>query len=141
MAGRRSRKSGTGPTGSRSSSTWLYRWHSLVPDHIYFGDAGMPAEHAFYRNEALLEGGLRQAFEGAASHRAGHIGLFNTPGHLMRTEAGSLRMARTAQLAGFNDYREAFNFPRLTRFEQYSSDPLIVEGLRNVYGSVDNVEL
>ena len=119
----------------------LYRWHSLVPDHVYFGDAGMPAAHAFYRNEALLEGGLRQAFEGAARHRAGHIGLFNTPGHLLRTEAGSLRMARTAQLAGFNDYREAFNFPRVTRFEQISSDPLIVEGLRNVYGSVDNVEL
>jgi prostaglandin-endoperoxide synthase 2 len=119
----------------------LYRWHSLVPDSVYFGSAAMPAGKAFYRNEALLEGGLRLAFEGAASHRAGHIGLLNTPGHLMRTEAGSLHMARTAQLASFNDYRDAFGFPRVTRFEQISSDPHIVEGLRNVYGRVENVEL
>jgi prostaglandin-endoperoxide synthase 2 len=119
----------------------LYRWHSLVPDHVFFGNLEMTAAEAFYRNEPLLESGLGLAFEGAASHRAGHIGLFNTPGHLMRTEAGSLHMARTAQLASFNDYRDAFNFPRLTRFEQLSSDPLIVQELHKVYGRVDNVEL
>ena len=118
----------------------LYRWHSLVPDHVDFGNLEMPAGEAFYRNEPLLDAGLRRAFEGATRHRAGHIGLFNTPDHLMRTEGGSLRMGRTAQLASFNDYREAFNFPRVTRFEQISSDPLIVEGLRNVYGRVENVE-
>ena len=71
----------------------------------------------------------------------GHIGLFDTPSHLMRTEAGGLHMARTAQLASLNDYREAFSFPRVTQFEQISSDPLIVEGLRNVSGRVDNIEL
>ena len=119
----------------------LYRWHSLVPDYVYFGDTRMPSAAAFYRNQPLIEGGLAAAFGGASSHRAGHIGLFNTPDHLMRTEAGSLRMARTAQLAGFNDYREAFSFPRVAQFEQISSDPLVVEGLRNVYGRVDNVEL
>lgn len=119
----------------------LYRWHSLVPDDVYFGDTPMPAPLAFYRNEPLLEGGLRCAFEGASNHRAGHIGLFNTPAHLMRTEAASLRMARLAQLASFNDYRDEFGFPRMTQFEQLSSDPLVVEGLRNVYGRVDNVEL
>lgn len=119
----------------------LYRWHSLVPDHVYFGDTQMPAPKAFYRNAPLLEGGLGGAFEGASNHRAGHIGLLNTPTHLMRTEAGSLRMARMAQLASFNDYRDEFGFPRMTRFEQISSDPLIVEGLRNVYGRVDNIEL
>ena len=119
----------------------LYRWHSLVPDHVYFGDKEMPAGKAFYLNEPLIDGGLRLAFEGAASHRAGHIGLLNTPDHLMRTEAASLRMARMAQLASFNDYREAFRFPRVTQFEQISSDQRIVEGLRNVYGRVDNVEL
>lgn len=119
----------------------LYRWHSLVPDDVYFGGIAMPAEQAFYRNAPLLEGGLRLAFDGATRHRAGHIGLFNTPRHLMHTEGASLRMARMAQLASFNDYREAFHFPRVTRFEQISSDPLIVEGLRKVYKRVDDIEL
>ena len=119
----------------------LYRWHSLVPDHVYFGDQQMDAGKAFYLNQPLLDNGLGLAFAGASSHRAGHIGLFNTPGHLMRTEAGSLHMARMAQLASFNDYRDAFHFPRMTRFEQISSDPLIIEGLQKVYGRVDNIEL
>jgi heme peroxidase len=101
----------------------------------------VPSDLAFYRNKLLLDAGMRKALQGAASHRAGHIGLFNTPEHLMRTEKGSLMMARMANLASYNDYRQAFKFPRATRFEQISSDPRVVEGLKATYGRVDNIEL
>jgi prostaglandin-endoperoxide synthase 2 len=119
----------------------LYRWHALVPDYVYFGDAAMPSAEAFYRNQPLLEAGMRTALEGATRHRAGHIGLFNTPDHLIRTEKASVMMARMANLASYNDYRDAYKFPRATQFEQISSDPRVVKGLRDVYGRVDNVEL
>lgn len=119
----------------------LYRWHSLVPDYVYFGDTAIPSGKAFYENQPLLSAGMRVALEGATCHRAGHIGLFNTPEHLMRTEKGSLAMARMARLASYNDYREAFKFPRATKFEQISSDERVVEGLETVYRRVDNVEL
>lgn len=119
----------------------LYRWHSLVPDRVYFGDHAEPSERAFYRNRLLLDGGLRAAYEGASAHRAGMVGLLNTPRHLWHTEKASLNMARNACLAPYNDYREAFKFPRVTDVSQISSDPLIQKGLMDVYGDVNNIEL
>jgi prostaglandin-endoperoxide synthase 2 len=35
---------------------------------------------------------------------------------------------------------EAAKFPRVTRFEQISANPRVVEALRRVYGHVDNIE-
>lgn len=47
---------------------------------------------------------------------------------------------RANGLATYNDYRELVQFPRVTRFEQISGDPRVVNALRKVYGHVDNIE-
>jgi prostaglandin-endoperoxide synthase 2 len=55
-------------------------------------------------------------------------------------ERASIQQGRDNQLARYNDYRAIMHYPRVTRFEQISSDPLVVSELRRVYGEVDNVE-
>ena len=59
---------------------------------------------------------------------------------LRDTEARSVQQGRTNRLASYNDYRECAHYPRVTRFEQISGDPLVVEALRRIYGQVDRVE-
>jgi prostaglandin-endoperoxide synthase 2 len=49
-------------------------------------------------------------------------------------------MGRDMQLAGYNDYREAFGFPRVTAFDQISGDPKRQYRLQELYGDVDRIE-
>jgi prostaglandin-endoperoxide synthase 2 len=53
----------------------------------------------------------------------------------------SINEARAVQLASYNDYREYAKFPRVTDFDQISGDPAVQAGLRELYGSVDRIEL
>jgi prostaglandin-endoperoxide synthase 2 len=120
----------------------LYRWHSLVPDRIWFGDTEVAGAETGFANHLLIEHGLQAAFAGASRHRAGEIGLFNTPPYLVdRTEKPSIELARKARLASYNEYRTRFNFPRVTHVNQISSRPEVRDALTAVYRSVDDIEL
>jgi prostaglandin-endoperoxide synthase 2 len=55
-------------------------------------------------------------------------------------EAASIQQGRDNRLASYNDYRALFKYPRVTRFEQISSDPLVVSELRRIYSDVDRIE-
>lgn len=119
----------------------LYRWHCLVPEKIYFDGIEVPAEEASYNNDLLLNAGIRNALLGATNHQAGEVGLFNTPEHLLHTETASLKLAREARLATYNEYREWCKIPKATRFNQISSNPAVCDGLSKLYRNVDCMEL
>jgi prostaglandin-endoperoxide synthase 2 len=53
----------------------------------------------------------------------------------------SIQLGRRARLRSYNDYRELLEFPRLTSFDQLSSDERVQKELQRLYGHIDNVEL
>jgi prostaglandin-endoperoxide synthase 2 len=55
-------------------------------------------------------------------------------------EVASVKQGRDNRLASYNAYRVNAKYPAVTRFEQISSDPAVVEGLRRIYGHVDRIE-
>lgn len=125
----------------------VYRWHSLLPDEVAFvKDAAtvdsVPVGATLFRNDLLLKHGLGPAFAGAASQPAGEIGLFNTPDFLNAdADLPSVTMGRTARLATYNDYRELCGFERVTSVNQISSSQDVRDGLMDLYGDVNRIEL
>jgi heme peroxidase len=120
----------------------LYRWHSLIPCELMVGSQTLPLEQTVFRTKDLLgTHGLAALIDSASRQRAGRIGLRNTSEMLLyRTELPSIQAGREVRLRGYNDYREACGFGRASSFEDISSDPVTRAALREVYGSVDEVE-
>jgi prostaglandin-endoperoxide synthase 2 len=120
----------------------LYRWHSLIPCELMVGSQTLPLEQTVFRTKDLLgTHGLAALVDSASRQRAGRIGLRNTSEMLLyRTELPSIQAGREVRLRGYNDYREACGFRRAGSFEDISSDPVTRAALREVYGSVDEVE-
>ncbi len=118
----------------------LYRWHSLVPKQARWGASTVEMAALRFDNRPLLTDGLVTALESASRSKAWRIGLFNTAPMLEAVERASIQQGRDNQLARYNDYRAAMKYPRVTRFEQISGDPLVVAELRRVYGDVDRIE-
>lgn len=118
----------------------LYRWHSLVPERVSWAGRLRPVADMRLDNQPLLQAGLGAAFDEASRTKAWRVGLFNTADFLLPAERASIEQGRDNQLATYNDYRAAMGYPRVTRFEQISGDPRVVDGLRRVYGDVDRVE-
>jgi prostaglandin-endoperoxide synthase 2 len=118
----------------------LYRWHSLVPEQTEWNEQVLPMEELLFDHSLLLRDGLGRGFDSASRSRSWQLGLFNTAAFLHQVEADSIAQGRQNNLATYNDYRKAMRYPRVTRFEQISSDPRVVEGLRRVYGGVEEIE-
>ena len=53
----------------------------------------------------------------------------------------SIHLGRAAKLRSYNDYRELCKYPRVTNFNQISSDEKVQKELQRLYGHVDNIEL
>ena len=119
----------------------LYRWHSLIPTTIEIGEEKLPLEQTLNTTRHLTELGLGRLFDSASRQPAGRVGLFNTH-HWFRSRAEmpSIRHGRTAELGSYNDYRAHCGFPRVTRFEQISSDACVRDGLQSLYGDVNRIE-
>ena len=119
----------------------LYRWHGLTPTMVKLpGGRQVPCEETVLNNTELLNHGLGAMIEAASKQPAGDIGLFNTPEFLLWVEQVGIQMGRDMQLASYNDYREAFGFPRVTDFNQISGDPKRQYRLEELYGDVDRIE-
>lgn len=118
----------------------LYRWHSLIPSEVSWQGQAVPITDCQFDNSRPLAEGLETAFVNASATRAWSIGLFNTVPMLRPVELASVQQGRTNELASYNDYRVNANYPRVTRFEQISGDPAVVEALRGLYGQVDRIE-
>ena len=118
----------------------LYRWHSLVPSRFVIGGREVPVAGTLFNTDLAVEHGLGACFEDASRQRAGRVGLLNSPPEVWEAELASVRQARAVQLRPYNEYRRFARFPRARRFEDISSDPRVVARLRDVYGSVDEIE-
>ena len=118
----------------------LYRWHSLVPTDATWGGTSVDIGELRFDNRMLLQDGLVTALAAASQTRAWRIGMFNTAPMLDAVEVRSIQQGRDNQLARYNDYRALMQYPRVTRFEQISGDPLVVSELRRIYQDVDKVE-
>ncbi len=118
----------------------LYRWHSLVPDDLVWETARVPTPEFSLDNRRLLSGGLLDALRQTSANRAGRIGLHNTADFLLEAEKQSLLQSRHCEIGSYNDYREAFGYPRVTGFEQVSGDPEVVRDLARLYRDVDSLE-
>lgn len=118
----------------------LYRWHSLVPERVDWRGQQVPITECQFDNSRPLAEGLEMAFVSASATQAWALGLFNTAEMLHRVELASVQQGRDNRLASYNDYRENAQYPRVTRFEQISGDPAVVDALRAQYGHVDRIE-
>jgi prostaglandin-endoperoxide synthase 2 len=118
----------------------LYRWHSMAPDRFFIGDEGVPLADILHNNTYLTKYGLARTLMSASRQRSWQLGLFNTTDGLIKVERDTVDQSRINRIGSYNDYREAFGYPRATRFEQITDDPLKINRLRDLYGDVDNIE-
>jgi prostaglandin-endoperoxide synthase 2 len=118
----------------------LYRWHGLIPTTLHMAGAHEPIWRTVFNPALVVEHGVAQLCEDASRQRAGRVGVRNTAPGLREVELAGIREARAVALAPYNDYRELAKFPRVTDFDQISSDPVIQQGLRDLYGHVDRIE-
>ncbi len=126
----------------------LYRWHSLVPDHYLMrGIAGtstspleIPLQTTIFNNSLLTDRGLGAVLEDASRQAAGEIGLFNTTQALLGFEEAAIQLGRLARLPGYNAYRQLIGRDPARGFDQISPDPRVCDHLKDLYGTVDQVE-
>jgi prostaglandin-endoperoxide synthase 2 len=119
----------------------VYRWHSLIPSALVVGGKEMPLAATLFGSALIPEAGLGRLFEDASEQRAGRICLFNTDPALREVDVASIAGSRALQLAPYNDYRAHCRFPRVHHFEQVSGDPRVSGALRELYRSVDDLDL
>lgn len=121
----------------------LYRWHTLVPDEIVVRGERHAFADILWDNSFTVggDGGLGALFDEASRQPAGAIGLANTAHFLLAQEGHTIAIGRDAQLASYNDYREACNYPRLTSFAELTSRPEVRARLEAAYATIDDVEL
>ncbi|GGO60877.1 peroxidase family protein [Nonomuraea cavernae] len=119
----------------------VYRWHSLIPSWLSVGERELPMEQTLVAGALMPEPGLGRLFDDASRQRAGRIGLFNTDPVLREVDVASIADSRALSLAPYNSYREHCRFPRIRRFEHVSGDERVSGALRELYRSVDDLDL
>ena len=121
--------------------TLVYRWHSMLPDNLIYDGQEVSIPASMWNNEMIIKKGLGALFEESSAQPAAQLSLFNTPDFLIPTELASIRLGRAAKLRSYNDYRDLCKYPRVTDFNQISSDENVQKELQSLYGHVDNIEL
>jgi prostaglandin-endoperoxide synthase 2 len=119
----------------------LYRWHSLVPSTLTVNGEQLALEDTINDPRLLTRNGIGPLIDDASRQRAGKVALFNTAAFFHRiTTLPSIVQSRVLRLAPYNDYRASCKMPRLTSFDQLSSDAHVRDELERLYGSIDAVE-
>lgn len=119
----------------------LYRWRSMIQDSLTLGEHVVPSLQALWNPNLIVEEGLASMFNHTSRQVAGRIGAKNTwPFLVEMAETPTIQMARNAEVATYNDYRELCQMPRVTTFEQISSDPSIIDALKSLYAAPDEIE-
>ena len=121
--------------------TLVYRWHSMLPETILYDGQPMAMTDTQWNNDLIIRKGLGPLFEETCAQPAAQLSLFNTATSLVPVELASIRFGRRAKLRSYNDYRDLCQYPRVTQFEQISSDEAVRQQLKRLYGHVDNIEL
>ncbi len=121
--------------------TLVYRWHSALPETLEYDGQPMAMIDTLWHNDLLIRKGLGPLFEETSLQKGSEISLHNTPEFLIdRAEIPTLELERMARMASYNDYREYCGFPRVTDFDQITSDPALQQELKDLYQDVENIE-
>ncbi|MGB3765061.1 MAG: peroxidase family protein [Phormidesmis sp.] len=121
---------------------FVYRWHSALPETFLYAGEPISIIDSLWNNQMILDRGIGELLQETSAQPTSKIGLFNTPDFLVGpAEIPTIELGRSTQLASYNDYREAYKFPRVTGFGQITGDVRTQEMLRDLYGNVDNIEL
>lgn len=148
------------PGISNEFSTAAFRFgHSLLGDDIEFlGNNGqevtdaIPLSQAFFNPEKVAQTGIDPILKYLSSDPASEVDpkvvdsvrnfLFGPPG------SGGLDLAslniergRDHGLADYNTTRAAYGLPKVQSFSQITSDPQLQAQLKDLYGSVNNIDL
>ena len=118
----------------------LYRWHSLIPQMMTWGGVERPGGALRLNNALLLEGGLTNAFADISANPATELGLGNTAVFLVEVEKAAIDQARTNRVAPFVEYQAAFGHRPARDFSDVTPDEALQSKLRDLYGSVENLE-
>ncbi|MEB3283160.1 MAG: peroxidase family protein [Lyngbya sp.] len=119
----------------------VYRWHSAIPEKFLYNGEPVSLYSSLWNNQMIIDKGIGALMEETCSQPATQIGLHNTPDFLVdMTEIPSVQLGRKAQMASYNDYREMCKFPRVTDFDQITSDEDAQKELARLYGNVENIE-
>ena len=119
----------------------LYRWHSMIPDHLDLPGGGrLGTDDYRFNNERLEEIGVEPLITAASSQPAGRVGLRNVPTFMWNAEVSALRFARDFRLQSFNAYRKRFGLAPYRDWDALTGDPELSKSLQDLYGTVDRLE-
>jgi prostaglandin-endoperoxide synthase 2 len=119
----------------------LYRWHALVPEHVEVHGRRQPMSELLWDNDVVTQHGVAGLFAEASGQASAELGLHNTPDFLCKVERHTVEIGRVANLAGYNDYREACGYPRVWSFNDVTGREEIRDALAAHYRSVDDIDL
>ncbi len=131
------------PNWMTAEFSLLYRWHSLMPDHIEWSGeppTAIPLANFGLDNTPLLKVGLDAAFSAAAAQPAAELGALNTADPLLDLEIRAVLQARFNRLDTYNNYRVAFGMPVARHFDDITDRPEVVAVLKGLYATPDEVE-
>jgi peroxidase len=149
------------PGVSNEFATAAFRFgHSLLGDDIGFlNNDGTDAQPevslaaAFFNPGLVKANGIDPLLKYLASDPSSEVDtkvvdnvrnlLLTSPGGSVTLDLASLNIQRGRDhgLADYNTVRAAFGLPRVTSFAQITRDPTMQAKLRQLYGSVDKIDL
>jgi peroxidase len=114
-------------------------------------DGGVSLVEAFFNPSLLKQSGVDGVLKYAASTHMEELDtqvvdslrnfLFTLPGGGLDLAALNIQRGRDHGLADYNSVRAAYGLPRVTSFDQITSDPELQAKLESTYGSVDNIDM
>ena len=128
------------PNWMTTEFSLLYRWHSLVPDRITWGEKAYEIPDMLLNSEPLLNTGLADAFVGVSAQKAARLGSFNTAAALVPIEKQAIEQGRRVRLAPYAAYRDYMGMSPPKTFGDISKDRRVVGFLGDVYESPADVE-
>lgn len=130
---------------------YLCRWHSLVAEQLEFSDdeisnsttktTMIPFYTTLWKPSFYRDKGGREIAKALLRTRMGSIEAHNTPGYLKNITMRTVLDERAQNMRGYNDYREFFTLPRLKSMEELNAGPEATKALKELYDSVDDIDL
>ncbi|KAK5870829.1 hypothetical protein PBY51_003742 [Eleginops maclovinus] len=120
----------------------IYHWHPLMPDSFLIDGDDIPYSQFMYNTSLLMHYGVEKLVDAFSKQPAGQIGGgHNSHVVVLRVAEMVIRESRATRVQPFNEYRKKFNLKPYTSFYEFTDDIEMAEGLEELYGDIDALEL